>query len=67
MEKLRIPTKVLLDTMMHQLGLLNAVYSTQKRRPDDLHATIHFYGCKNQLDNRLTRKSISIHVYGKLE
>ena len=30
MEKVKIPVKVLLDAMMHQLGLPNAVYSTQK-------------------------------------
>ena len=65
-EKVRIPTKDLLDTMMQQLGLPNAVYSTQKARTVGLDATIH-YPSKHQLDNRLPRKSISIYVYGKLK
>jgi hypothetical protein len=67
MEKVKIPAKVLLDTMMHQLGLPNAVYSTQKGRTVGLDATVHFYGCKHQLDNGLPQKSISIHVCDKLE
>lgn len=67
MEKIRIPTKVLLDAMMQQFGLPNAVYSTQKARTVGLDATIHFYPSKHQLDNGLRRKSISTYVYGKLE
>ena len=66
MEKVKIPAKVL-DAMMHKLGLPNAVYSTQKVRTVGLDATIHFYGCKQQLDNGLPQKSMSIHVYDKLE
>uniref|UniRef100_A0A8R7PQB8 Uncharacterized protein n=1 Tax=Triticum urartu TaxID=4572 RepID=A0A8R7PQB8_TRIUA len=66
MEKIRIPTKDLLDAMMQQLGLPNAVYSTQKAKTVGLDAVIH-YPSKYQLDNRLPRKSISICVYGKLK
>ncbi|XP_048552330.1 uncharacterized protein LOC125544311 isoform X1 [Triticum urartu] len=67
MEKIRIPTKVLFDAMMQQLGLPNAVYSTQKARAIGLDATIHFYRSKHQLDNSLPRQSISTHVSNKLE
>ena len=67
MEKVKIPTKVLLDAMLQQLGLPSAVYSTKKGKPAGLDATIHFYGCKHHLNNILPRNSISIHVYGKVE
>ncbi|KAM3349612.1 hypothetical protein ACQJBY_022500 [Aegilops geniculata] len=66
-KKIRIPTKVLFDAMMQQLGLPNAVYSTQKARAIGLDATIHFYASKHQLDNNLPRQSISTHVSNKLE
>ena len=39
----------------------------KKGRTVGLDAIVHFYGCKQQLDNRLSQKSISIHVYDKLE
>ena len=55
------------DAMIQQLGLPNAVYSTQKARAIGLDATIHFYPSKHQLDNNLPRQSISIHVSNKLE
>jgi hypothetical protein len=67
MEKVKIPTKVLLDAMMQQLGLPNAAYSTHKGRPAGLDATIHFYPCKHHLDNKLPMKSMSIHVFSNLE
>ncbi|XP_044333385.1 uncharacterized protein [Aegilops tauschii subsp. strangulata] len=55
MKKIRIPTKVLFDAMMQQLGLPNAVYSTQKARAIGLDATIHFYPSKHQLDNKSSK------------
>ena len=67
MGKIRIPTKLMFDAMIQQLGLPNAVYSTQKARAIGLDATIHFYPSKHQLDNNLPRQSISIHVSNKLE
>lgn len=67
MEKVRIPTKVLLDAMLQQLRLPNTVYSTCKARTVGLNTTIAFYPSDYQLKKGLPKKSMTMYVYGKLE
>lgn len=67
MEKVKIPTKVLLDAMLQQLKLANAVYSTCKARTVGLDTTIEFYPSDHQLKKGLPKKLMTIYVYGKPE